>query len=75
MTIAIWKTQEKLTRKISKNNNFIMCNNKSKFEIKRQIEKLLKKNLYQEGINKKVKREVDGKGCIRAAKWIKTLLT
>tara|TARA_E500000178_G_C17037687_1_gene764356 strand:+ start:6423 stop:7406 length:984 start_codon:yes stop_codon:yes gene_type:complete len=73
LIFAIWKSQEKLTKKISQGKNYIICHNKSKRYINIEINKMLQKT-FNRNTNIKIKKKVDGKGCLRTAEWIKTII-
>ena len=73
LTFAIWKSQEKLTTKISQDKNYITCHNKTKRNIDIEIKKMLQKTFSRKK-NIKIKRKVDGKGCLRTAEWVKRII-
>lgn len=73
LIFAIWKSQEELTKKISQGKNYIICHNKSKRNIDIEIKKMLQKT-FRKKTNITIKKKVDGKGCLRTAKWAQTII-
>ena len=73
LTMAIWKSQEELTKKLLNRKQYIFCFGKKDKPIKHEIYQIIKKNFEDKNFNFELNKKIDGKGCKRSAKWIKSL--